>query len=383
MDAVKPGMAVSKKRNTVVFWGFQSANTDIDQRFRRVVSLSYKILSEDGTDVTARFTVVGSPLGGIPIGSTVTDADDLEAAEIYPGVYAAEFNIPLTYAGVGGPFAQVPGRYFVEWTYTTIDDEVGTQETSFRLIAVAHPIVQSYAQVQDAIDEGIVVDDTVTPVVGSYTSARVKQKLEAATRHVARYTGRYFGIKAEKKQYRTKARPYVDLGNAVIGISTVVESPPVYDPLYSVYSEYDDTSYWIPNRHIRYGMDDPEDKRHPVIKKVSCGEFVDECFGTLILEGVWGWTELDGRTVWGQVPSEIVVVTVQIAIANIGKAVDVVAEAAATASGPVKIIKTFDQQVTYDTTQSQTGVAVDRSQGQLSVSDVLNFYRDRILLVGI
>jgi hypothetical protein len=384
MEAVKPGSDVSLAKNTAVFWGFQSTNDEIDQRFRRVTSLSFIILDEDGTDVSARFPVVGAPLGGIPIGSTITDPDDLIAAEIYRGVYAAEFSIPPTYDPGGGAVVQVPGRYFVEWTFTSEDSEVGTQQTTFRLIDPAFPIVKSYAQIQDAVDEGITIDDTLTPASGTYTSARVKNKLEAATRQVARFTGRYFGIKTEKRLIKTAGRDYVHLGTAVIGLATITEKPPtpVDELLLFSVSEAEDISYWIPSRHIRHGMDDPDDRRRPILKKAICFEFIDDCLGNLVIEGVWGWTDCDDRTVWGRVPSEIVGVTVQIAIANIAPAADIIASAANAATGSVKSIQTFDQKVTYDTTQANLATAVDRAQGQLSVADVLNFYRERYIISG-
>jgi hypothetical protein len=383
MDAVKPGSAVSLARNTVVFWGFQTEDESLDTRFRPVVSLSYIILDEDEVDVTSHFATPGSPLGGIPLSTTVTDVGDLAAAEIYPGLYAAEFEIPLQYDPGGGNVDQVPGRYFIEWTYESTDGETGTQQTSFRLIDPAYPLVRSYVQVQDAIDEGITIDDNVTPASGTYTSAWVKKKIEIATKQVRRYTGRQFGISAEKRLIKSYNRPYVKMGSAVIGLATIVEVTASLNPLYGTYSGLYDTTYWIPNRHIRYQTDFPDDKRRPVLKKANEFDFVENSLGTLVVQGVFGWTDADDRTVWGEVPQDIVQATVQIAIANIAPAADVIADAESSTSGAVKTIQTLDQKVVYDT--SSTAVvsgSASEDQGQINVRQVLSFYKDAFIIAG-
>lgn len=221
-------------------------------------------------------------------------AVDTVADRISTGRYAARWTVPT---------AEALGEHSIEWTYRFAagdDPEVVTDKFDVIPAGMRRP---GYCTIQDLLDEGYSTDDA--------TMKRMWLAINKASGLVDRLTGRFFEARYNpnfKVDGLGGRMLLLDIPIVALAHMTFDTSPfspadlPVDSSLFRVYS-----------RHITQGMRSPDDRENPKIElfyssEDLIGRRAPYSFSSLIfprgqqnvsLDGIFGYTELDGSTVGG------------------------------------------------------------------------------------
>lgn len=413
MLVVNVGAEVGLKSLTV-FYGRNSTGIEESQFLRRLKSLSYEIFKEGSSDQVAggdrTFPNAVTETGLEPLTLHETgDSGTLDAGEHSPGLYLAAFAVQLKDKdGSVITEADAIGVYEVHWTFTIViseafDEEPEVTETEtviskFRVIPAAWPIVDSWVQLADAETEGFTITDS--PTAGSlteYTPADMARRIEWASRIVRLYTSQTFGSAIATVRTLGSNSSVLALPRAVAGISRVIEGSTCglsnclsfylwTNPVTSN-ENFDESgsAMRVPNRDIRFGRHGHEgDWLNPQL--LHRGGTFNSVDADVDITGVMGITVTDG-TVWGTTPPDIIRAVLDLVAANVGDAASGIIDPGGTLGG-LKAMQTDVQKLTYYDVASSLGNSTAESNrivneiGNISILNVLNFYRRKLVFSG-
>ncbi len=295
------------------------------------LTLEYSISSYDGTVLVSTTSV------------------DLVNERIAVGTFAPSITVGAAWGA---------GRHYVSYTWTFDYDggvSTRTETTSFIVVETGVPIVDGYAQVSDARDEG---------VPAAFSDQRIKEALESASRTLELYTKRFFGPRYIKAQYDVKGLGIlVQTDQPIIALEDVelIDTYGGFDGLYNELVDADGLRVY--NRHMR-GLIRPDDRQNPRIEVTNdwdngsslssagqrrLGNGKQSC----VMTGWWGYTDPDGGPL-GITPRDITQATMMLGFKQGIRTLWSTFGSTSTVSGPVLRERTRDQEIEYSTA-SQSG----------------------------
>lgn len=354
--------------STTIFGWQPTDDEDVLGFFAELEELEYRVLNVAGAEQVAW---------------TVVDVD-ADAVEGHPGLYAPSITVPALSTSYG--------TWTVQWRFTVeTGDDQQTSTTYFRVVALAQPIADAYAQVQDLLDEGV--------PSALFTSARMVRALELASRLFEEWTGRTFGPRVLDYDVDGRGGPILQLEQPIIGLTAAALTFTSFSTSDMAIESGDLRVY---NRHIRSNLKHPDDRQDPRVewlrltgwgypRRGSLGEAdlisahagFPESQQNVKLSGVFGYTDFDG-TPFGKVPDLVREAVMRIAMTKLaplwaatggGSGIGI--------SGPIQSEKTMDQSVSYaNLAASGSGAYVGAYTGDPAVDQLILTFKRPPLIRG-
>ena len=352
MDLVR-GEANDNTNPQVLFaWQFSNVGEDNAHAgfFQDLASLSFRILSPDGTEYVA---------------STVVDVadDDNVVDRRDEGANGRIFILPFTVDG-----AEPTGTYSVEATFVVAPQgaavlPVKTQVYTFRVLDEAMEFVDGgIVQIQDLVDASFPINDPAP--CGGFTHTDGARAIRRATDLIELYTGRTFSAEYKTLDVDGRGGSVVQTGEVIVGLTDVAFTFTTFTPADLPIEEGDLRVY---NRHIRQSLFEPDDRQDPRVEflRTTVDRFPRsqllgdtdilssnvgfvESQQNVKLRGMWGYTDPDGSP-FGKTPELIKEAAMRLVARYIQPLWKQLGGAGQSqgAAGPILEEKTLDQSVKF------------------------------------
>lgn len=369
-SVLKPGETSTKADSYPAgLFGYQTPDVDEGGFYVNLFELEYRVLNPAGAEITSWTSV------DVDRDSGTTDA----VLSVSQGLYAPDITVP------GGNSDY--GTWTIEWRFrvTSASSPQLTSTTYFRVIEAAHPKVDGPVQVQDLYDEGV--------PTATFTPARVATALGRATRLFEEWTGRHFEPRLLVIDVDGEGGPLKQLEMPIIGLAGVQFTFTTFSPADLPIEEGDLRVY---NRHIRNRLLQPDDREDPRVEFLRIENYRypretllgdTDLLSTAVgfplsqqnvkMMGLFGYTDWDGSA-FGVTPELVKEAIMRIALRKIRPLYSATAGGTSIGvAGPVKMEKTFDQQVQYSDAgaQQNSGAYVGYWTGDPEIDQLISTYR--------
>ncbi len=358
MIFISAGTQLDASTPLLVFWAAQEGKL-VD-----LFALSFTIWDVGGDDPVQVYPSMGSQV--VDVSTT--------AGRLSRGHYFATWLVPTT---------ERASLHEIRWSYQFASGgPTLTATTPFEVVTGMVLEPRLLCGLKDLRDEGVST---------RFSDARVMQAIRLATKRIQRITERSFFPEARTFNLSGNGSQWLAVAEPIIAIDSIKVLYFGTDLTDSV--ELDPTTYRVYSRHVSQGMRQPNDLFNPkveiVLPLLPNWEPVDPPAAwwwngmmfppgsqNIQLTGVFGATEYDG-TPTGRTPEEISWVCKRLAIAALPKLASAAAASGGAAgsgapAGPVKRIKTRDQEIEY---VGPSSIRVGDITGDVEIDDILMAWR--------